>query len=597
MCGITGYVGYRQASQVLLDCLKRLEYRGYDSAGICVAEDGLSVVKRVGEIRHLEEAMPEIQGNAGIGHTRWATHGGVTKENAHPHVSCSGDIAIVHNGIIENFAALRDELEAEGHAFASETDSEVIAHLIEEAYDGSLDDAVRTAVSHLRGSYALVAVARQEPDTVVAVRKESPLVVGIGDSENFISSDVPAFLEYTSRVMYLEDGEVCVIRRDDVAVSDMNGHLVDKDVQTVDWSVENAEKGGYRHFMLKEIHEQPATIADTLRGRIGEIAPLIDLNGLPVDDVDSVTIVACGTSYYAGMVGKYLLEELADLPVITELSSEYRYFGAKRGLVVAVSQSGETADTLGAVQAAQRQGCRTLAVTNVEGSTITRIADAVMLTRCGPEIGVAATKTFTAQVATLMLLGLYIGLERGVLTEDEMHEYATCLRDVPAALEQVLDRDDIVDVAAWLQDYDSIFYIGRGRDYPLALEGALKLKEISYIHAEGFAAGELKHGPFALLTEETPVVAIVTPGQVYDKMIANIGEIKARDAPVVAIAPDDDTEIDKYADHVIRYPATPEIVGCFPIAVALQLLAYHVADRRGCSIDKPRNLAKSVTVE
>jgi len=555
------------------------------------------VVKQVGDIQHLEDVMPDLSGSTGIAHTRWATHGGVTEENAHPHLSCNGDVAIVHNGIIENFAALRDELRENGHAFTSDTDSEVIAHLIEDAYDGSLEEAVRDAVSRLQGSYAVVAVARQEPDKIVAIRRESPLVVGVGDSENFISSDVPAFLEYTSRVIYLEDDEICVLQRDSIAISDADGAPVKKKIQTVNWNVEDAAKGGYPHFMLKEIHEQPSTIADTLRGRIGEIDPLIDLNGLPVDDVDSVTIVACGTSYYAGMVGKYLLEQLTGLPVIMELSSEYRYYGPKRGLVVAVSQSGETADTLGAVKAARREGCTTLAVTNVEGSSITRAVDATMLTRCGPEIGVAATKTFTAQVATLMLLGLHIGIQQGTLTGDEMHEYATQLRDVPAALEQVLDRDDVVDVAAWLQNYDSIFYIGRGRDYPLALEGALKLKEISYIHAEGFAAGELKHGPFALLTERTPVVAIVTPGQVYDKMVTNIGEIKARDAPVVAVAPDDDGEIDKYADHVVRYPVTSDIVGCFPVAVALQLLAYHVADGRGCAIDKPRNLAKSVTVE
>ncbi|MFO8132719.1 MAG: glutamine--fructose-6-phosphate transaminase (isomerizing) [Thermoplasmatota archaeon] len=597
MCGIAGYIGHRGASAVLLDCLKRLEYRGYDSAGICVAQNELSVAKQVGEIRCLEEAMPDLAGTSGIGHTRWATHGGVTQENAHPHVSCNRDVAIVHNGIIENFASLRDELRENGHVFTSDTDSEVIAHLVEDAYDGSLEEAVRAAISRLQGSYAIVAVARQEPDAVVAVRHESPLVVGVGDSENFVSSDVPAFLEYTNRVIYLEDDEVCMLRRDSVAISDADGAPVEKDVQTVDWSVEDAEKGGYPHFMLKEIHEQPASIADTLRGRIGEIDPLIDLDGLPVDDVEDVTIVACGTSYYAGMVGKYLLEQLTGLPVATALSSEYRYYGPKHGLVVAVSQSGETADTLGAVQAARREGCRTLAVTNVEGSSITRAADASLLTRCGPEIGVAATKTFTAQVATLMLLGLYTGLEQGALTEDEMHDYAAQLRDVPAVVEQVVENSQVDRVAAWLQDHDSVFFIGRGCDYPLALEGALKLKEISYIHAEGFAAGELKHGPFALLTGETPVVAIATPGLVYDKMIANIGEIKARDAPVVAIAPDDDEEIDKYADHVIRYPASPEIVGCFPVAVILQLLAYHVARRRGCSIDKPRNLAKSVTVE
>jgi len=597
MCGITGYIGYRTASAVLLDCLKRLEYRGYDSAGICVVQDELSVVKKVGEIQQLEKAMPDLPGSVGIGHTRWATHGGVTEGNAHPHLSCENDIAIVHNGIIENFASLREELQENGHVFSSETDSEIIAHLIEDNYDGSLEEAVRAAVSRLQGSYAIVAVAKQEPDKVVAVRRESPLVVGIGDSENFISSDVPAFLEYTKRVMYLEDDELCVLHSDGVTISAADGTPIEKEVQTVDWGIEDAEKGGYPHFMLKEIHEQPATIADTLRGRIGEIHPLIDLNGLPVYDVDTITIVACGTSYYAGLVGKYLLEELTGLTVTTELSSEYRYYGTKRGLVVAVSQSGETADTLGAVKEAQKQGCTTLAVTNVEGSSITRTADITMLTRCGPEIGVAATKTFTAQVATLMLLGLHIGLERGVLTEDEMHEYAAQLRDVPAAIEEVVDMDDMTDVAAWLQDYDSIFYIGRGRDYPLALEGALKLKEISYIHAEGFAAGELKHGPFALLTPDTPVVAILTPGPIYDKMIANIGEIKARDAPVVAVAPADDAEIDKYVDRVIRYPAVPDIVGCFPIAVALQLLAYHVAEKRECSIDKPRNLAKSVTVE
>jgi len=597
MCGIAGYVGYRNASDVLIDCLKRLEYRGYDSAGIAVANKKLSIFKATGEIDSLRENMPKMHGSAGIGHTRWATHGKVSKENAHPHISCDKKIAIVHNGIIENFKYLKEQLEGKGHQFNSETDSEVIAHLIEEEYKGNLEDAVASAIKNLRGAYAIVAISIDEPEKIVAVRKESPLVVGAGDGENFIASDIPAFLGYTNRVIHPNDGEICIMEKDSIKFINEKGKELNKEEEVVNWDIEDAEKSGYRHFMLKEIHEQPSTIYNALTGRISEIEPHVELEDLE-SDMDEITITACGTSFYAGMVGKYIIEKLARIPVSVELSSEYRYFGRKSGTVVAITQSGETADTIGAVKEAKRNGCDTIAITNVTGSSITRITDFSIFTRCGPEIGVAATKTFTAQIAVLFLIALKLGMENFYLRGDELREYVSALRQLPSRLEKVLGKEDeIAGIAKKLKDYDSIFFIGRGVNYPLALEGALKLKEISYIHSEGFAAGELKHGPFALLDEKTAVVAIVAKDAVRDKMLSNIGEIKARNATVIAIADESDEEIDKYADHVIRFPSLPEFVSSIPIAVILQLIAYHVANLRGCPIDKPRNLAKSVTVE
>lgn len=601
MCGITGYIGYRNASEVLIDCLKRLEYRGYDSAGIGVIGKKLSVFKEVGEIKNIEKEMPEMDGNVGIGHTRWATHGKVSKENAHPHLSCNKKIALVHNGIIEDFKILRGELEEKNHKFYSETDSEVIIHLIEEEYSDNLENAVLSAIKKLKGSYALVVISQDEPDRIIAARKESPLVIGVGDNENFVASDVPAFLKYTNRAIYLDDNEICILKNNSVKIINQNGKKFFREEKMVNWSIGSAEKSGYPHFMLKEIHEQPSSISNVLMERISEIDPWVNLEGMDIVDIcdiNSITIVACGTSFYAGMIGKYIIEKLASISVTVELSSEYRYFGKKGGMVVAITQSGETADTLGAVKEAKKYGCKTVAITNVAGSSITRIADISILTRCGPEMGVAATKTFTSQIVALFLLALKIGIKNGSLNENDLSEYASHLRNLPSCVKKVLDgKDKIKKIAERLKEYEDVFFIGRGINYPLALEGALKLKEISYIHAEGFAAGELKHGPFALLTEKTPIIAIVTKDIAYEKILSNIGEIKARNSPVIAIADENDEEIETYADFVIRFPSLPDLISCIPIAVTLQLLAYYVANFRECSIDKPRNLAKSVTVE
>jgi len=603
VCGIFGYTGFRNARNVILDCLKKLDYRGYDSAGIGVInKDELKIFKEIGELGLLEKKLPPIDVNIGIGHTRWATHGEVSIKNAHPQVSCNGDIAVVHNGIIENFKKLKEELEEKGHRFISQTDTEVIVHLIEESYKDSLKDAVFSMIKKIKGSYALAVLSTSEPDIIVGARQESPLVVGIGDNENFLTSDITALLKYTNRVIYLEDGEICVLSKNSVDIFNWNGKKIEKEIHIVDWNVEAAEKGGFPHFMLKEIYEQPHSLHQTLRGRISEIERSISFEDKVESLLDSypkvVSIVACGTSFYAGMIGKYMIEQLSGIPTFLELASEYRYFGVrdKTSLVVAITQSGETADTLGALREAKNSGCNTMVITNVIGSTATRIADAFILTRSGPEIGVAATKTFTSQIVVLFLLALK--LSRKTINPDELSRYLSHLRELPRNVRMVLERsEEILKVAEKIKDSKSVFFIGRGVNYPLSLEGALKLKEISYIHAEGFPAGELKHGPFALLTEKTPVIAIVTMDKTYDKMIANIGEVKARHSPVIAIANEKDSEIEKYADYVIRFPSDSNILSCIPIAVILQLLAYHTANLRGCEIDKPRNLAKSVTVE
>ncbi len=603
MCGIVGYIGFRNAKEVILDCLKRLDYRGYDSAGVALLEkDELKVFKEVGEIEVLEKKIPNIDATSGIGHTRWATHGEVSKRNAHPHLSCNGKIVVVHNGIIENFKKLREELEQRGHKFKSDTDTEVIAHLIEESYNDNLKDAVYSAIEKIRGYYAIVVLSGEEPGIIVGARRESPLVIGIGDNENFLTSDIPALLRYTNRVIYLDDGEVCVLSKNSVDIFDSNKRKIEKKIHLVDWNIEDAEKSGFPHFMLKEIYEQPHAIQQTLIGRISEIGQSIEFNRdaevLLNNNLTSITIVACGTSFYAGLVGKYIIEHLAGIPTYLELASEYRYFGVRdsNSLVIAITQSGETADTLGALREAKNIGCKTLVITNVIGSSATRIADAFILTQSGPEIGVAATKTFTSQILILFLIALKLAGDK--ISVEELSRYISSLRGLSKDVRRVLEEsDDILKIAEKIKNSQSVFFIGRGINYPLSLEGALKLKEISYIHAEGFPAGELKHGPFALLTEKTPVIAIITKDKTYDKMITNIGEVKARHSPVIAIADEDDEEIEKYADFVIRFPSNSTLLSCIPIAVILQLLAYHTANLRGCEIDKPRNLAKSVTVE
>jgi len=601
-----GYTGFRDAKKVLIDCLKRLEYRGYDSAGIAVIDNKINTYKKVGEISKIEKNIPDFKGKTGISQTRWATMGSVTDENAHPHSSCDKKISLVHNGIIENFRKLKENLEKKGHKFTSNTDTEVIAHLIEEEYKKNKDfhKAFVKAINKLHGSYAIVAICNDHKDKLFVARKESPIVVGIGDNENFVASDIPALLKYTKRVIYVDDGEFCVIEPNGVEIFDKNQKTIKKEEQIIKWDMEDAEKSGFPHFMLKEIFEQSDSINQVFRGRISEIERNIDfpdkVENLLNKDIESIHIVACGTSYYSGMIGKYLIEKLSNIPVLVEISSEYRYFGSRneKSLVIGITQSGETADTLGALREAKNSGCKTLVVTNVIGSTATRISDAYILTQSGPEIGVAATKTFTSQVLMLFLIALKIAIIQNKIVPSDIYDYIVEIKEFPKKIRNVLEKsDEILKIAKLLKNSQSVFFIGRGINYPISMEGALKLKEISYIHAEGFAAGELKHGPFALLTKNTPVIATVSKGETYDKIISNIGEVKARGPKVIAIASEDDFEIEKHADYVLRYPSNSNLLTCIPIIVILQLLAYYVADLRGCSIDKPRNLAKSVTVE
>lgn len=597
-------MGFRDANKVLIESLKRLEYRGYDSAGISVIDKKQQLFKDIGEIDDLKKNLPDFKGTIGIGHTRWATHGGVTKENAHPHLSSNKKIAVVHNGIIENFRKLKDNLAKKGYKFLSQTDTEVIAHLIEDNYKGDLEKAVFQALKKIEGYYAVVVTCTDEPEKIVGARKDSPLVIGAGDNENFLASDITAFLKYTNRVIYLNDGEICTISKKDIKIFDENNKPIQRKENIIKWELKDAEKSGFPHFMLKEIYDQPDTVHYVIRGRVSEIDRTVEFNekveNLLKNGIDSINIIACGTSYYSGLVGKYLIEQLTGIPVNVELSSEYRYFGTRKesSLVIAVTQSGETLDTLAALKEVKNSGCKTLVITNVVGSTATRISDAYILTQSGPEIGVAATKTFTSQILVFSLIALKISMLQNMIGADEVYKHILHLKELPREVRQILDQSsEILNIAKQLKNANSVFFIGRGLNYPLSLEGALKLKEISYVHAEGFAAGELKHGPFALLTKNTPVVAIVTNDSAYDKMIANIGEVKARGPRVIAIAEENDTEIEKHADFVLRFPSNSSIFSCIPITVILQLFAYHVANLRGCSIDKPRNLAKSVTVE
>ncbi len=596
MCGIVGYAGRRAALPILLDGLKRLEYRGYDSAGVAIVGSHLEVIKDKGFIANLEAQLPPLKGTTGFAHTRWATHGPPSKINAHPHVDCHGKIALAHNGIIENFASLREKLEAGGHTFVSQTDTESLVHLIESYYEGDLEAAVRKALHDVRGSYAILAVCADEPGKVVGARNESPLVVGLAPDENFLASDVPALLRYTDRVVYVMDREMVVITPKGVALKDLEGRPVTREPQRITWSLEDAEKGGFDHFMLKEIHDAAKAIHETLLGRLANL----EVNGFLSEGVTNVKLVACGTSYHAALVGKYILEEIARIPASAELASEYRYSQgpAERPLVVLLSQSGETADTLGAAREARRRGCKTLAITNVLGSSLTRESDVTLYTRAGIEIGVAATKTFIAQLVVLYLIALRLGQDRGALGSNELDALKDHLRSLPRTVQYVLNKTD--EIRALAEKYGNVrdmFYIGRHANYPVALEGALKLKEISYVHAEAYAAGELKHGPLALLTPETPVIAVAVQDPTYEKMRSNIGEVIARSSPVLAIGTEGDKELPRSVDDIIWIPSMPWIFSPVPVSVALQLFAYEVARMRGCPIDKPRNLAKSVTVE
>ncbi len=606
MCGIVGYTGKRDAAGILLGGLRRLEYRGYDSAGLAVCSPGgLSVVKAVGRVEQLSR-REHPRGVAGIGHTRWATHGRPSEANAHPHTDCSGDFAVVHNGIIENYGDLREELETRGHLFRSETDTEVIAHLIEEAHRGDLTAATREALARLEGSYAIAVVSNREPGAIVAARQKSPLLIGLGSDGNLLASDATAVLEHTNRVIYLIDGETARLDADGVRVFDPDGKPVTPVVDTLTWSLEDAEKGGFEHFMLKEIHEIPRALHELLRGRLTSLDSRFDVEGgLSAADLAAaqrILVLACGTSYHAGLIGKALIERLAGVPVDVQLASEYRYgtaFPGPRTLAICVSQSGETADTLEALRKAHLNDHRTLAMTNVVGSTITREADGVFHLRAGPEIGVAATKTFVNSVVAFYLLALHLGAQRRRLPPADFRSLVADVKALPRLSQQTLDHAESVRFFAekLLVHAERAFFLGRQLSHGVALEAALKLKEISYVHAEGYAAGELKHGPLALLEEGVPVIACVARDPTYAVMLSNIGEVRARGAHVLAIVDESNVDIDKYVNGVLRLPSVNPLFFPVPTTVALYLLAYYSARARGCEIDKPRNLAKSVTVE
>jgi glucosamine--fructose-6-phosphate aminotransferase (isomerizing) len=610
MCGIFGYVGGRQAADVLLDGLKRLEYRGYDSAGIVTAPgdvgelgESLGVVKRAGKLGILQDALRShpLKGTLGLGHTRWATHGKPDDLNAHPHLSEDGKLAIIHNGIIENYLSLRARLQAKGHLFSSETDSEVIVHLIEEYYRGELVSAVLAALREVEGAYALV-VSHVDHHEIVAARATSPLVIGLGVDENLVASDVTALLPQTRQVIYLHDGDVAVITRRQVKLMDTLGRQVERQPTTVDWDAKAAEKGGHPHYMLKEILEQPSVLLNTFGGRFtrDDAGVRLELN-LEPQRVDRVVVVAAGTAYYAGMVGEYLIEKLARIPVEVEVASEYRYRDPvldTATLCVAVSQSGETIDTLEALREAKRRGAMTLGILNVRSSSLSREVSDVLPIHAGPEIGVASTKAYLAMVAAFELLAIWLGRAHGTLSDATVHDLIQGLKQLPSLIERtLLQRESIAEVAEMYKDSRDFLFLGRGINFPTALEGALKLKEISYIHAEAYATGEMKHGPIALIDDKMPVLVVATDSELYPKTISNIQEIKARGGIVIALASEGDSAIGQHADHVIRVPKTEELLSPLINVVALQLLAYETACRLGLDVDRPRNLAKSVTVE
>ncbi len=612
MCGIVGYVGPDQALPIVLEGLRRLEYRGYDSAGVAVLADDaerLTVVRRAGKLGELEAALADAEpllGYTAMGHTRWATHGAPTDRNAHPHQDCHGRIAVIHNGIIENFQSLRARLEKDGHVLSSETDTECIAHLIEEnVRDGAgLTDAIRRTVRELQGAYALVVVSSVEPGLIVGVRVSSPLVVGLGDGETLLASDIPAVLDRTTTVIPVEEGQVVEARREGVAFTDFDGNAQHPEPIVVEHDVARAQKGGFEDFMLKEIHEQPGAVRDTLVGRVVNGRLVMDELRIADDvlrEVDKVFVVACGTAFHSGLVAKYAIEHWTRLPVEIEIASEFRYRDPVLGadtLTLAVSQSGETIDTLEAARHARRQGSHLIAVTNTVGSSLAREADGVLYTHAGPEIAVAGTKTFATQMVSQYLVALYLAQVRGSMFPAEIAEILDRMDELPAQVQRAIELDGAVQVLAErFKDVRDVLFIGRHTGYPAALEGALKLKELSYVHAEGFPAAELKHGPIALIEDGMPVVAIATECHVYPKMLSNIQEVRARGAEVIAIATEGDEQIGAMADHVLEVPSTPELLSPVVVTVPLQLFAYHMAKLRGCDVDQPRNLAKSVTVE
>ncbi len=618
MCGIVGYVGDRNAVPIILDGLRRLEYRGYDSAGIAVldADNNLSVCRASGKLRNLEDAikLSPIEGAFGIGHTRWATHGRPTEENAHPHRDCTGNIVVVHNGIVENYLSLKESLQAEGHKFVTETDTEVIAHLVEKHFAGNLEDAVRATVKQLSGVFALAIISTQDPNKIVAARSGPPVVIGLGDSEYFVASDVPAILSHTRDMFFLSDGDMAILTHEGVHLTDFSGRAIKRQVSHILWDPIMAEKGGYKHFMLKEIFEQPRAVRDTMLGRVGQESGRIFLDEMDISarefrEFERIKIIACGTSWHAALAGKFMIEKLARIPVEVDYGSEFRYRDpilGKETLTVVISQSGETADTLAAQREAKQNGSKTLAICNVVGSMITREAAGTLLTHAGPEIGVASTKAFTCQLTALFILATYLAQARDKLSAGQSQALVQDLLRLPGKLEAVLSYNTIYDdLVRKLFRASDFLFLGRGIHFPMALEGALKLKEISYIHAEGYPAGEMKHGPNALIDENLPVVVLATreissesSHTRYEKTLSNIQEVKAREGIVLAICCEEDRdEVSKIADHVIAIPSTSELLLPIIEIIPLQLLAYHIAVRRGCDVDQPRNLAKSVTVE
>ena len=609
MCGIVGYVGPGDAAEILLDGLMRLEYRGYDSSGIAVLDEGILDLRRsVGKIGELERILDgnPMKGSIGVGHTRWATHGKPSEENAHPHRDCSGKLVVVHNGIIENFRTLREGLLDRGHVVVSETDTEIIAHLIEENYGGDLQEAVRRSLEQIKGVYALVVLYADEPGRLVIARHGPPLVVGYGSGEMFVASDIPAVLHHTRRFVFLNDGDIGTLTSTSLDLYTGQGRQVNPDPVTITWDPIMAEKGGYRHFMLKEINEQPQALSDTIIGRFfdeGNETRLDDLD-LPetfIKEIDRCVILACGTSWHAGLVGQFIIEKLAGIPTRVDYGSEFRYrdpIVGKNTLAIAITQSGETADTLAAIRECRDKGATTLSICNVVGSMITRETDGVIYTHAGPEIGVASTKAFTTQLACLVLLAVYLGRRRGVMEREHAQLIMDQLMAIPGQVEQVLDQVKIVeDIAEKFYRYSNFLFLGRGVHYPIALEGALKLKEISYIHAEGYPAGEMKHGPIALIDENMPVVFLAPRDSVYEKILGNLEEVKARGGIVIAVADHNDKALLDTADHLITLPHTDPILTPILSTIPLQLFAYHVAVLRGTDVDQPRNLAKSVTVE
>lgn len=609
MCGIVGYIGNNQAAPFLLDGMSKLEYRGYDSAGIAVYEKNhIRIDKCVGRLEALRQKiagnLPE--GTVGIGHTRWATHGRPSDVNAHPHADSSGQFVVVHNGIIENYMALKEDLISKGHKFISETDTEVVAHLMAEYFTGNFEDTVKKVLKMIEGSYSLVFMCAKEPDKLICTKKSNPLVIGLGNGENFIASDIPAIISKTRKTFIMSDGEIATVTKDGVWVQDIDGTPISKKVFEVNWNAEAAEKGGFEHFMLKEIYEQPKAVRETMRGRLAKTGDAIEFSELnwtaeEFKDINKIFIVACGTAYHAGVVGKYYLEKMARIPVEVDIASEFRYREPiidGSCLAIFVSQSGETSDTLEAMKESKRLGARTLAVTNVVGSSISREADQVVYTYAGPEIAVASTKAYTTQLLVMLLLSIYVAQLRGTISQERVAELVANIKEIPEKINRTLENVEQIKVfAKRYGSCEDAFFLGRSLDYAVALEGALKLKEISYIHAEAYAAGELKHGTLALITEGVPVIVLATQPHVYEKTISNLREVKAREAIVIGIAVEGDTEMAKHADHVIYIPHADGELAPLMAVLPLQLLAYYAALTRGCDVDKPRNLAKSVTVE